>query len=81
MDTIGKRLRIMREAHNLSRPKMSLALKDICVTTYKNHELEYRSTSAETIRAVAETFGLQWAGFVLGVAEQPPVVKSLVNHS
>lgn len=67
---IAERIRKLREACGLSRPKFAAVLDGMPPTTLKNYELGYREPGAKVIQDVGIVFGpdvLAW--LVLGLGE------------
>lgn len=54
-ESFGQRVRILREALNLSRPKFAAAI-GMCPTTLKNYELNYRELSIPSALSVSSCF-------------------------
>lgn len=54
---IAKRIRQLREACELSRPKFAAVLDGMPPTTLKNYELGYRESGSKIIQDIGVTFG------------------------
>lgn len=69
---IAKRIRKLREACELSRPKFSALLDNMPATTLKNYELAYREPGAKIIQDIGNIFGgevLVWLVLGRGVLD------------
>ncbi len=67
---MGHRIRILREAHNLSRPAFAEQV-DISAPTLKNHELLYREVSGTVLESIARHYSQGWMLYLLGMKPRP----------
>lgn len=81
--SIAKRIRRLREACGLSRPKFAHLVGGMPSTTLKNYELQYREPGVRIIQEIARVFGPQvlvWVMTGYGVVNTQELGASLAKH-